>query len=64
MVERGQGGRAGVHTTVLWRRAAHLTVSVRLVCGAMDGGHRVVVWQAVGGWGHGVVLTGVVSRSH
>jgi ankyrin repeat protein len=32
---RGQGGRAGVHTTVLRRRAAHLT-AVRVVCGAME----------------------------
>ena len=48
--ERGQGGWAGVHTTVLRRRVAHLTVSARLVCGAMEGGHRAAVWQAVGGW--------------
>jgi ankyrin repeat protein len=48
--ERGQGGWAGVHTTMLRRRVAHLTVSVRVVCGAMEGGHRAAVWQAVGGW--------------
>jgi ankyrin repeat protein len=30
--ERGQGGRAWVNTTVLRRRAAHLT-AVRVVCG-------------------------------
>jgi hypothetical protein len=35
---------------MLRRRVAHLTVSVRVVCGAMEGGHRAAVWQAVGGW--------------
>ena len=34
--ERGQGRQAGVHTTMLRRRVAHLT-AVKVVCGTMEG---------------------------
>jgi hypothetical protein len=48
--ERGQVGRAGLHTTVLRRRVAHLNSHEGGVW-ATEGGHRAAVWQAVGGWG-------------